>query len=352
MPDPAPGGAQRVQPGAGEVSDTFLADRMAEDWDWGEPVRSDLSVAGVITRFHPQQVAPEVWQRVEAFVRATVSAAQPGAPSIAGLQMTLMAQLAIWVDLVGQPLDPAVVLHPETIERFLVEGCTHLTEGSRINYRTHLRKVGAAVLGPDLFPPKSLPMQRSAVCVPYSQDEVAELVSWVRGLPTAHMRRNARALLAIGLGAGLQSEEIQRLVGTDVHPTGTGVVVEVIGDRGRTVPVLPVWADEVTALAAESGARPFFAPERTRITRRDIIGFIQRCAVDDKARFNVQRLRVTWIVHHLSVGTHLLRLTEAAGVGGGQLVKYLDYATMSHPAAPDPVNGGLRLVPPAEGARL
>jgi hypothetical protein len=100
------------------------------------------------------------------------------------------------------------------------------------------------------------------------------------------------------------------------------------------VPVLPEWADDVLALAQESGERPFFCPERERITSRDIIGFIERCSPDHKARFNVQQLRVTWIVHHLSINTHLLLLTAWAGVRPEQLVKYLAFATLPGELSP------------------
>ena len=318
--------------------ETFLADRAAVVWDGGQPVRTDLIVSEIITRFHPQQVPPDVWRRVEAFVRDAVSAAAPGTPFIADHQMTVMAQLAIWADVVGLPLDPAVVLIPETVDRFLLEGCRHLKEGSRLNYRTNLWKIGAAVLGEGLFPPKPLPLKRSAVSAPYSEGEITDLVSWARGLPTTHMRRNVRALLAVGLGAGLPSEEIQCLLGTDIQADSRGVAVEVVRGRRRRVPIRPEWVDEVRVLAAESGERPFFVPERAGITRRDIIGFIERCSLDDKAQFNVQTLRVTWIVHHLSMGTHMLLLEQWSGVGAGQLVKYLKYATLpeSEPESPAP----------------
>ena len=151
--------------------------------------------------------------------------------------MTVVAQLAVWADLLGQPLDPEVLFHPETIDRFIAEGCAHLSDGTRLNYRTHLWKIGAAVLGRALFPPKSLPLKRSAVSAPYSDAEVIELVSWARGLPTSHMRRNAQVLLAAGLGAGLTSREITSLVGTDVHRHDDRVVVEVPGLKPRRVPL-------------------------------------------------------------------------------------------------------------------
>ncbi len=247
---------------------------------------------------------------------------------MADMQLSVVAQIAAWADRIGLPLEAAVVLHPETIDRFVLEGAAHLKAGSRLNYRTQLWKVGRAILGSELFPPKPPPLQRSEVLAPYDDEEITALVSWARGLSTARRRRNARALLAIGFGAGLAPEEVQRLVGTDVVREGDQVVVQVIGRRPRTVPVLAEWADEVMALAEESGERPFFCPERRRIARNEIIKFIDGCSDGDGARFTVLRLRVTWIVHHLSVATHLVVFEKMAGVSAKQLVKYLPYATV------------------------
>ena len=139
------------------------------------------------------------------------------------------------------------------------------------------------------------------------------------------MRRNTRALLAIGLGAGLTSQEITSLVGTDIRQEGGVVLVDVVGKLARTVPVHKVWAAEVLQLAEEVGPRAYFMPERTRITRRDILGFIERCSGDGPPKFNVQQLRITWMVWHLTAGTPLSALVRAAGVGVGQLGKYLRF---------------------------
>jgi len=226
---------------------------------------------------------------------------------------------------VGQPIEAKTLFHPEFLDRFITEGCAHLSHGTQLNYRTNLWRVGEAVLGGALFPPRALPLQRSSVASPYSSAEVTELVSWSRGLPTAHMRRNSRALLAIGLGAGLSSQEITSLVGTDIHVEDGVVLVEVGGKLARSVPVQRKWADEVLGLAEESGSRPFYMPDRARITRRDILGFIERCSGEAVPKFNVQRLRITWIVGHLATGTPLSALVRASGVGVGQLGKYLRF---------------------------
>ena len=123
-------------------------------------------MSGTIRRFRPSDVPDDVWHRVESLVRDAVTEVAPEAPFRAINYLTVVAQLAVWADRIGIPLDPEVLFHPETIDRFLIEGCAHLTDGSRINYRTHLWKVGAAVLGQDLFPQRPLSLQRSAVLAP------------------------------------------------------------------------------------------------------------------------------------------------------------------------------------------
>ena len=143
------------------------------------------------------------------------------------------------------------------------------------------------------------------------------------------MRRDrdigALHLLTIGLGAGLSSQEISRLAGTDVRKREGLVLVDVIGRRSRTVPVLRIWAPRVLELAEESGSHAFLLPDRSRITRGDVTAFIGRCSDREEAAFNVQRLRITWMVSQLAAGTHLGSLVRASGVTPAQLTKYLSF---------------------------
>ena len=116
------------------------------------------------------------------------------------------------------------------------------------------------------------------------------------------------------------------MVGTDICEVEGLVLVDVVGDDVRTVPVHHEWADAVLAFARESGPRPYFRPERTRITRGDVLAFIDRCTdKDEDAKFTIRRLRVTWIVGHLAAGVPIGVLARAAGVGAGHITKYLRF---------------------------
>lgn len=322
---PVDAGRPRLESEARAPRDAFDQARHSESWEHGAPLPADASVTAAITRFSPKDISEDVWDRIRPVVTAAVSGSSPMTPGLAKRHMTIATQLAVWADQIGVPLEHSVLFHPETIDRFILEGCAHLSIGTRMNYRSQLWKFGEAVIGPELFPPHPLPLRRSPTNTPYSPAEVIELMAWSRGLTTPHMRRNAQALLAVGLGAGLSSQEVSGLVGTDVRQHDGLILVDVIGDKARTVPVLRPWAASVRELAEESGRRAFFRPERTRITRADIVAFISRCSSREEAHFSIQRTRITWIVTHFAAGTHLTALERASGVAAAQLAKYLAF---------------------------
>ena len=319
------GGAPRTVGPQVDPAGAFDLERQTTSWDRGQPLHSGHTVSAAIARFSPRDVPDEVWARIRPVVTTAVTGTTPATPGLARRHLTIATQLAVWADRIGVSLEHEVLFHPETIDRYIREGCAHLSLGSRMNYRSQLWKFGEAVIGPEHFPPHPLPLKRSPTNTPYSAAEVTELVAWSRGLSTDHMRRNAQALLAIGLGAGLSSQEVSRLVGTDVRAHDGHVLVDVIGDKSRTVPVLRTWAPRVLELAKESGDRAFFRPERTRITRADIVAFINRCSDREESLFCIQRTRITWMVTHLGAGTHLAVLHRASGVSAPQLVKYLAF---------------------------
>ena len=314
--------------GAGSLQD----DRQATVWPTGPTLEPAVAVAEAIDRFDRSRLPTEQWARIEPGVRAAVEAATPTSVYAARDLLNVVVQLASWADTTGQSTKSEVLFHPDVIDRFVTEGCAHLAEGTRLNYRRNLRDVGAAVLGASLYPPRPLPLVREDISEPYTEKELSALLAWCRGLPTAHMRENALGIIALGRGAGLSHQEMARLVGTDVAVDADGVVVSVLGRNPRNVPVLGSWGPLVAARAADVEERPFLLPERTRIVRHHLSNFILKCPRGDAPRLDTRRLRASWIVEHLGRGTHLAALAEAAGVTPAQAVKYLRFVEGLDPA--------------------
>jgi integrase len=307
--------------------------RHVNGWDGRGLARLEYAVARAISQFSPRRVPEDQWRRIETLVRESATKAAPKSAYSASQLMTVLSELAIWIDTIGLPLDPAVVLTPDNIDRFITDGCAHLALGTQSNYRRQLRIIGAAVLGAEVFPTTQLPIPRPPPLAPYSPSDIAALRSWSRGLPSDAYRQGIATILAFCLGTGITSPELYRMAGTDVSVGEDGVTVHVSGHRTRGVEVLEVYASEVAELAQAAGDGPVFAPQRSGdlTGRSQVTNFIFTCPKGDAPHLNPIRLRNTWIVSHISAGTHLVTLTEAAGVEVAAIAKLAIYATAPEP---------------------
>jgi hypothetical protein len=246
--------------------------------------------------------------------------------------MTMTAQLMCWCHERGIDLQREIVFAPHTVERFVTEGCAHLAEGSRGNYRSALHRVGAAVLGPLVYPPHAT-FGASPRLAPYSKDEVRDLVGWSRGLPTARMRDNTQTLLGLGLGAGLTSGEVSVARADWLEHTETGLVIAVAGERTRRVPVLADWDWAIEAARVQSDRGLLFLPDRQTVTNKQLSRFVERLPRHDAPKLSARRLRATWIVGCLDARVPLNALSVAAGVLPQILAEYAPYMA----AVPDEV---------------
>ncbi len=303
----------------------FLAERDLPSYA-GEPIRPSDSVSAAIQKFHPNSLPPELWSRIEGFVTDAVEQAVPNTVTTAMTLMTIVTHLVVWVDTLGYPITLESVFHPDVVDRFCAEGCAQYKPGTRHNYRTWLKDAGRT-LCPELYPPKQLVIPRSDPQAPYTDAEISAIFAWARGLSTQSRRHNISVLLTLALGAGLTSKDINRMLGTQITVDSEGVLVHVDGEKPRSVPALRDYEDAIAGIGRVAGSQQVFLPGRRTLSHRSIPNYLAKCAKDGGVRPNMNRLRTTWVVTHLSSGTQLGALAEAAGVDVNQLVRYQQYAT-------------------------
>src|SRR5205823_1374891 len=176
------------------------------------------------------------WIEIRPLVQEAVLQAEPRHAREARELMTRTAHLMWWCHQHGIELRAEIVFAPHTVDRFVTEGCAHLKKGSPANYRSVLHRVGAAVLGPLVYPPR-VTFAAAPRLAPYSHTDVRDLLGWSRGLATARMRDNTQAVLGLGLGAGLTSAEIGNASADWLERTDAGLFIEVVGKGARLVPV-------------------------------------------------------------------------------------------------------------------
>jgi hypothetical protein len=101
----------------------------------------------------------------------------------------------------------------------------------------------------------------------------------------------------------------------DVEQVAGAVVVSVGDPSPRSVPVLATWEDEVLDLAATADDE-FLIGGRSRSRNRESTLAASLVVAQGHPRFSSSRLRSTWLITHLALGTRLPELAHAAGLQG------------------------------------
>ena len=153
------------------------------------------------------------------------------------------------------------------------------------------------------------------MAAPYSPAELEILWADALQQPSIVRRRAARALLALGLGAGLDGRWIARIGPDAVHRGDGFVAVSVPAPAARLVVVRSCWEDEILDLAATAGSGVLLGRRSESRNRVGDIAKRLRCPVGHP-RISSARLRSSWLVDLLGDGVPITVICTAAGLSG------------------------------------
>lgn len=242
-------------------------------------------------------------------VRTVVMNWRPANASRAANALWLVSRLAAWFWESSGETEPRKVLHPATIARFVASRENRASATSNRVYAQQLRVIAAATLEKSTSAPRPV---TGNVARPYIAREVAALSSWAHSQSTLLRRRNGKVLLALALGAGLRSREIEALRRRDLEHVGGSLLITVAGNPSRTVPVLRAWIpvllERLATMCPDDLLFQFTLPTpRTQ-------GVMWHFAVRAGAfRPDPERLRSTWIVAQLNSAIPIVTVLAAAG---------------------------------------
>ena len=163
----------------------------------------------------------------------------------------------------------------------------------------------------------------------YNSRELIRITDWLRSRPRRDSRRVAYILVALGLGAGMTTEEIYHCCYGDFTDYGTVLAVHARGGRGlkpRTIPLTEPYGDVMRQVLRGVGAdrrdEPLVKPNSVR--RRDdatgphlIPDFIHKTSQNPSSTGIapiINRLRYTWIADHAAEYVDFNQLVYATGV--------------------------------------
>ena len=280
------------------------------DFESGEGGRS----AAERIELYTPRMPSNYWDAIGDFVRTCISDAQPVLRLKVQKFFNPVTALVLWAWQLGYELDRRLIFDRMTIEEFIASGYpTTWSSATRGNARSQLFNFSEALLGDEIRIPRLNPLPQSNVSRPYHVKEIVTFRSWAMGQSTQSKRHDATALLALGAGAGLATEDLLTIHVSDVTLVDGFVIVNVTGRRPRQVPVLAEWEGDLLDVVRETTSGAFvFGQNRTTRQKNAVSNFLSKTTGTHKP--NSQRLRATWIVHHLSVATPVKALLGAAGV--------------------------------------
>ena len=312
----------------------------------GELPELGAAIADAVAAFRPHQLSDANWALVEGATRHLAIAYDPPSVGWVHTQMGILARFCLWVATRPSRPSPTEALQPaELLERGLVEAylagpVAASPDSTRATVRSALRRAVRRLA------PASAPQVISyqPVQPPYTPFECASLVRLARNQPTATLRRELSAIVALGLGAGLSSAE-QRGVTRESVVEGelgstTALFVKVGGAIPRTVVVRATYEGllrEVLDLHQKAGRKPTDPLYGLSKTRHNVTGPVTqraKTALTTGVDVDPARLRSTWLVAAMSAPVPLGALLRASGLRSARtLVDLLAYCPSPDEAA-------------------
>jgi len=246
------------------------------------------------------------------FVRDAVEIAAPHTTYASKLLVADAARYVAWcVRENGWPLDAQIIWSVRAIDLYATTERTNRSEGTRRNYRARLMRISEVLL-PHEHPEKPTALSNRTTQAPYSANELARFRAWATSQLTPQNRDRAMVMLVLCAGAGLRPNEVPLVHPSDVTVDDEGTLITVRGDEPREVPLLADWEEWMLALLERRPADEALWGPVNRATTRNLISAFTERSHGTPPRSD--RLRHTWIVHHLAEPTPIKELFRAAGV--------------------------------------
>ena len=268
-----------------------------------------------VRRYTPNAIRPEDWALVAEFTRQVALDLHPVEPRRATEAMRTLSQFVVWAHRQGLPLEREAIFTPDVVERFIAVGCTHLALSSQGTRRADLRRFSMQLTRHAPWAPLPKLLRPEYTIRPYTQDEVERLLDVARSQRTPLLRRRFGALLALGLGTGCYPRELRMVTTDNLLDRHGHLCLAVPGARARIIPVTPPHDVTLAQIRQEdpgSGILGFTTKDWDRAPLGHLLEKVDR--PPDCPDLKIQRLRATWLLHHLENKVHLNGLAQMAGL--------------------------------------
>lgn len=287
---------------------------------------ADLAMQDAVRRVNRYKGHPMLLDEPLTFTQDVVLDALALAPTPIGYSwmsatLSLVSGMARWAHSTGQPLTRAHLLTEESRYRYFAQIDDNrdepLAEGSKNLMWNRLELIADFLLGVNATREFRKPtVTEEAPRQPLTPAEQADLWVWAKALSVKTRAKRITAMLALGLGCGLTGGELPNVRREDVVIDDDGAVhVTVTSAKStRTITCLAHWEARLAAIVADVAPGHYvLTPWRKAAATYTHTEAVRRAmGKTPPTTFNSTRLRNTWLCWHLTSGTPLKDLMQAA----------------------------------------
>lgn len=268
-----------------------------------------------INAWHPEKKRAAFWRQHAEFIRAAAAKVASDSPLSGQNQVLALEAFVRWAVESHVSLDPEVLFHPDTVERYALHGMRHLSQTSRTTRRSVIGKIAAANTRRAPWSPPPKKMGRHATPVPYTERDVELLLRAGREQPFPRRQRSVLGMIYLCAGAGVSPSDVVRVRGVDVVEDDGYVRVRVGGKHPRIVTVRDQFAAPLLELARDAGDTWLLGanvdPDGKSPLEVHLHGIRKPHWMP---KLSSHRLRYTWMVAVLDDGIPFADFMDAAGL--------------------------------------
>ena len=272
------------------------------------------ALAALIDAHEPASSTGRPMHLIRPFIKDVITASTLTGVESVRKHCTHLTEIAAYALNRGLPLASATVMTTALIDEYIRIGMADNGDHLRAERRRRLLALAAIVNPGPQAPAKLTPIPHSSVKACYTPLEAAGIIRVSRVQPTDARRRDLSAVVACGLGVGMDSVDIRHGLVSDILDHGTaGMLVTIQGPRPRIVPVRahiePLLREAIAGRAAN---------EQLLVGKIDRRNTAAR-ATEKAARIGVPhiepaRLRATWLADLMTDPIPLALILQAAGL--------------------------------------
>lgn len=272
--------------------------------------------------FQPTSIDDDTWHRVRPVFLAIIAQSSTRGPEAFSKRCIALAAYLAWADSESIELSVPTLMRYEQIDEF----SRTLTSASAATRRSHLRSL-ATDSNPSGVPPRGVTYSHNPVREPYTAQEMAAIRRLAVNQPTPTSKRTMCAVVGLGRGAGLDSQDLRYLTRSDIEDRGAdGIWVDVPGPRPRLVPVRRDWEDLVQI--GIDRIKPADLVIGNTPSRRNVASkvFEKAVVLGSAPPLDASRLRTTWLADLLISEVPFTVVMAVSGLKSARtLIEILDH---------------------------